>query len=176
MDRALLFGSIEYLVFLLLLLFSRGMDFLSTWIATPNLVLEANPIARRLRWKWGIPINLLLCVGFARWPLVAIIVSTTSVLVAARNFQHAWLMRSHGEDNYRHWFVERLDETPPGLFLFCLFAQTSLTGALGGVLILFSRLEQEVPLGIGMGIVGYALAVAIYTLLSLIRNRRMARY
>ena len=78
MDRALLFGSVEYLAFLLLLLFSRGMDFLSTWIATPNLILEANPIARKLRWKWGIPVNLALCLAFARWPLTAIIISTTS--------------------------------------------------------------------------------------------------
>jgi hypothetical protein len=29
--------------------------------------------------------------------------------------------------------------------------------------------------GIGMGIVGYALAVTIYTMLALWRNRRMAR-
>ncbi len=30
--------------------FSRGMDFLSTWIVTPKLQLEANPLMRRLRW------------------------------------------------------------------------------------------------------------------------------
>jgi len=27
--------------------FSRGMDFLSTWIVTPKLELEANPLMRR---------------------------------------------------------------------------------------------------------------------------------
>ena len=176
MERAVLFGSAEYLLFLSLLLFSRSMDFVSTWIATPNLILEANPIARKLRWKWGIAVNLALCLGFAHWPLTAIIISTTSVLVAARNFQHAWLMRSHGENNYRSWFVERMDETPPGLFLFCLLAQTSLTAAVGAALMFFTRFEQEVPLGIGMGIVGYALAVTFYTLLALWRNRRVARY
>jgi len=176
MDRAVLFGSAEYLIFLLLLLFSRSMDFLSTWIATPNLILEANPIARKLRWKWGIPVNLALCLGFACWPLTAIIISTTSVLVAARNFQHAWLMRTHGEHNYRHWISERLEEAPPGLFLFCLLAQTSLTAGVGAALIYFSRFEQEVSLGIGMGIVGYALAVTIYTLIAVWRNRRMSRF
>ena len=85
-------------------------------------------------------------------------------------------MRTHGEDNYRNWFTERLDETPPGLFLLCLLAQTSLVAAVGSALIFFSRFEQEVPLGIGMGIVGYAMAVMIYTLIALVRNRRMARY
>ena len=81
----------------LLLFVARGMDFLSTWVATPNLVLEGNPIAKKLGWKWGIPLNLALCVGLAFWPLPAIVISTTSVLVAARNFQSAWLMRSLGE-------------------------------------------------------------------------------
>ena len=47
---------------------------------------EWDPLARKLRWKWGIPVNVALCLAFARWPLTAIIISTTSVLVAARNF------------------------------------------------------------------------------------------
>src|SRR5437868_151658 len=120
MDRTVFFGSSEYVAFLALLLFSRGVDFLSTWVATPNLILEANPIARRLRWKWGIPVNVLFCLAVAHWPLTAIIISTTSVLVAARNFQNAWLMRSHGEDNYRTWLLERVEATSPSLFVFCL--------------------------------------------------------
>jgi hypothetical protein len=173
-DEALPFGCRLYYIYLLLLLFSRGTDFLSTWIATPNLILEANPLARRLRWRWGIPVNVLLCALFAHWPLPAIIICTTSVLVAARNFQLAWLMRSHGEENYRDWFVERLEETTPGLFIFCLFAQTLLTAAVGGVLMYFSR-DQLVPVGIGMGIVAYAVAVTVYTLVALWRNRRAAR-
>jgi hypothetical protein len=101
MGDAVPFGSRLYLIFLLLLFLSRGMDFLSTWVATPNLVLEANPIARKLGWRWGIPVNFALCVAFAWWPLPSIIISTTSLLVASRNFQSAWLMRTAGEDDYR---------------------------------------------------------------------------
>jgi len=168
------FGGEAYAIFLVLLIFSRAMDFLSTWIATPNLVLEANPIARKLGWRWGIPVNLALCFGFACWPLPALIISTTSVLVAARNFQSAWIMRAIGEDTYRLWIRERLEETPVGLFLFCLFGQTTLVAAVGGGLIWFSGLTL-VPLGIGMGLVAYAGAVAFYTLISLWRNRRRAR-
>ncbi len=178
MEDALPFGSREYVVFAALLVFARGADFLSTWIATPNLLLEANPLARKLGWKWGIPLNVLLCGTFAFFPLPAVIIATTSVLVAARNFQLAWLMRSTGEENYRDWFLDRLAETETSLFLFCLFAQTGLTAAVGGVLMYFSEWRGElqlVPLGIGMGILGYAVAVAVYTLLSLWRNRRAAR-
>lgn len=176
MEEIVPFGSKEYCAFLSVLLFARGADFLSTWIATPTLLLEANPLARKLRWKWGIAVNFVLCFLFAFWPLAAIIISTTSVLVAARNFQLAWLMRSHGEQNYRDWFVERLDETPPTLFLFCLIAQTFLTAAVGGVLMYFSGFRELVPLGIGLGIVGYAGAVMVYTLIAVYRHRAVARY
>ena len=30
------------------MVFARGMDFLSTWLVTPTLKLEANPLARRV--------------------------------------------------------------------------------------------------------------------------------
>ena len=168
------FGSAAYFVFLGLLMFSRAMDFLSTWTAPPNLLLEANPIARKLGWRWGIPVNIVLCAAFAAWPLPAVIVSTTSVLVAARNFQSAWLMRSMGEEDYRYWMTERLAQTSFGLFLFCLLGQATLISAVGGALIWFGDLLL-VPLGVGIGLVGYAAAVVLYTLISVWRKRRPTR-
>jgi len=169
------FGGRTYDLVFLLLLLSRGMDFLSTWIATPNMVLEGNPIARKLGWRYGIPLNLALCVAFAFWPLPAIVISTTSVLVAARNFQSAWLMRSLGERLYREWHVERVQETSISLYLFCLFAQTALTALVGVGVIYFSQYEREpvpVLLAIGLGIIAYAIAVAFFTLLGVVRLRR----
>lgn len=167
------FASRSYALLFLLLFVSRGMDFLSTWVATPNMVLEGNPIAKKLGWKWGILVNLALCIGLAFWPLPAIVISTTSVLVASRNFQSAWLMRSLGEQIYRDWHVERVQETSVTLYLFCLFAQTALFGGVGAAVIGFSE-WRLVPLAIGLGIVAYALAVAFYTLLGIWRLRRSA--
>ena len=111
-----------------------------------ELPLEGNPIAKKLGWKWGIPLNVALCFGFAFWPLPAIVISTTSVLVAARNFQSAWLMRSMGEQLYRDWHVERVQETSITLYLYCLFAQTALTGGVGVAVIGFSEWRLA-PLG-----------------------------
>jgi hypothetical protein len=180
MDDLVAFGSRTYAQMFLLLFISRGMDFLSTWLATPNMVLEGNPIAKKLGWKWGIPVNVGLCFGFAFWPLPAIVISTTSVLVAARNFQSAWLMRSLGEQHYRDWHVERVQETNITLYLFCLFAQTTLTAGVGGALIFLSlraqaREGEPEILAIGLGIIAYALAVAFYTLLGIIRLRRSVK-
>jgi hypothetical protein len=173
MDDLVRFGSRTWALCFLLLLVSRGLDFLSTWVATPNLVLEGNPIAKKLGWRGGIPFNLAFCFSLAFWPVSAIAVSTTSVLVAARNFQSAWLMRSMGEEHYRDWHVARIEETRITLYLFCLAGNTVLTAGVGVAVIYFSG-QLLVPFAIGLGIIAYAVAVAFYTLLAVWRLRRAA--
>jgi hypothetical protein len=145
------------------------MDFLSTWIATPNLVLEANPLAKKMGWRIGLALNAVVCVFFALWPLPAVVVITTSVLVASRNFQSAWLMRSMGEQEYRQFMSERLLQASRPLFLFCLFAQSSLLGLLGSALAWFAH--ELVPYAVGMGMVTYAFAILVYSLISVWRAR-----
>ena len=172
MDDVVPMGGQEYWVLLALLVFGRAMDFLSTWVATPNLVLEGNPLAKMLGWRWGLVVNVVLVACLARWPLSAIVVATASVLVAARNFQSAWLMRSLGEETYRAWHVERIQETPILLYLLCLAGNTLLTAGVGAGLMYFGG-WRLVPLAIGMGMVAYAVAVAFYTLLSVWRARRL---
>lgn len=167
-------ASREYFAVLALLFFARGMDILSTWVATPNLVLEGNPLAKKLGWKFWLPVNVVFCFGFALWPLPGIIISTMSILVAARNFQHAWLMRLLGEEGYRAWFIERIQETRISVYLLCLLGQTALTAVVGAGLLYFSP-PYLVPTAIGIGIVAYAITVAFYTLLSVWRLRRVVR-
>lgn len=179
MEDSVPFASLEYFIMLAILVFSRGTDFLSTWVATPHLVLEGNPIAKWLGWKWGAVVNVVLVTSLAMWPISAIVVSTASVLVAARNFQSAWLMRSMGEDAYRDWYVQRMSETRISLYLLCLAGNTLLTAAVGVALIFFSTTRDYVlivPMGIGMGIIAYAVAVIVFTLLSVWRSRRRRRY
>src|SRR4051794_6579171 len=148
------FASRVYAVLLLILLMARGMDFLSTWVATPNLVLEGNPIAKKLGWRWGALLNVVICLVFSRWPAIAIAFSTTSLLVAARNFQSAWLMRSMGEDYYRDWHVARTREARAGIYLLCLAGNTLLTALVGFALLYFGD-YQLIPCAIGMGIIAY---------------------
>ena len=172
MDEAVPFGGRAYWSYLVVLLVARGADLFSTWMATPNLVLEANPIAKALRWKWGVTVNLVACVLFAFWPLPAIMIGTTSALVAAHNFQSAWLMRASGEESYGRWRTARFEETPITVFLLCLFLQSGLVGLVGVVLVLSTGGRELIPTGIGLGIVGYALSVLVFTLVSVWRNRR----
>jgi hypothetical protein len=173
MDELVPFGSRGYCQLLMLLFFARGMDILSTYVATPNLVLEGNPIAKKLGWRWGIVLNVAISAALAFSQLSAIVVSTTSVLVAARNFQSAWLMRSLGEERYRDWHIARIQETPITLFLFCLAGNTLPIAAVGAAIILFCPEKLGlIPFAIGVGIIAYAAAVVFYTLLAVWRLRR----
>jgi len=171
MEELIPLGNRLYWFYLSLLMLSRAADFFSTWIATPNLTLEGNPIGKVLGWRGGVIVNLMVCVPLAAWPLSAITFATTSVLVAARNFQSAWLMRTLGEEGYRDWYVERLQQTSLPLYLFCLLGQSALTAGVGVVLMYFYG-GLLIPFAVGLGIVGYALAVTVYTLLSVWRVRR----
>lgn len=167
-DEFAAFGSREYWMLLAFVAFARAMDFLSTWVATPNLMLEANPIARKMGWKFGIGINVVLCFLFALWPLPAVVITTTSLLVAARNFQSAWLMRSMGEINYRSWMMERLMQAPRRLYFGCVLGQAGLYVLMGITLMYFAG-WRLVPFGVGMGLVTYAFAVGVYTTISVWR-------
>jgi hypothetical protein len=165
------FASRGYFWMLALLLFARGMDFLSTWVATPNLVLEGNPLAKKMGWKIGGLVNVVLCFVFAFWPLTAIIVITAGLLVAAHNFHSAWLMRSMGEAAYRDWFVERLARARLPLYFACLIGEIVLTGLIGAALVVCSEAES-VPFAIGCGILAFGAIVLFYTSLSVWRLRR----
>jgi hypothetical protein len=170
-DELLPFGSAVYFGYLALMLFSRGMDFFSTWVATPNLALEGNPLAKWMGWRGGIIFNLVFCGVVSIWPLPAIMVSAMSLLVAARNFQNAWMMRSMGEEAYSVFIHQRLMTTRPGLFVFCIAAQSILTGIVGiGVMVVTH--ERSIAFAIGAGIVSYAVAVFYFSLLSIWRLRR----
>lgn len=165
MEDPVPFASRDYLITLGLLVFARGMDFLSTWFATPNLELEANPLAKRLGWKWGTAFNLLLCVAVAHWTLAGLIVVTTSLLVAARNFKSAWLMRALGEVNFSLLVGDAMNRSGRRSYFICVLGETLLFGIVGGAVVATSE-WPSVPLAVGMGMVAYAVAVAFYSLLA----------
>ncbi|MBM3892612.1 MAG: hypothetical protein FJ388_26130 [Verrucomicrobia bacterium] len=153
--------GLTYWLCLLLLVAARGLDFLSTWVATPSLLLEANPIARAMGWRLGLALNALLCLVAAAMPFVAVLVSVTSVMVAARNFQAAWLARTMGEYEFRDHLREQFRRADKRLVLGCVWAQAVLYCVIGGTVV---ALAGEIMVqAIGWGIVGFGLAVAVHS-------------
>jgi hypothetical protein len=165
------FGSPAYWILFVLLLAARAADLLSTRAGSPNLVLEANPLARRMGWFWGTRFNLVLCFVLALEPSLAIILMTISLLVAARNFSAGWLMRALGETGYRHFMSDMMRRTTPRFFALCVAGETLPYLLVGAAIICFSR-HRSIPESIGVGMVAYGGTVAFYPFLSLWRNRR----
>jgi len=111
MDDFLPFPSRDYFLMLFLLLVARGMDVLSTWVATPNLLLEGNPIAKKLGWRGVGRLGMtdwLAVVGsavgaFALWslrtyPAVAISIGIAINLIATAVHGRTILLRGRRED------------------------------------------------------------------------------
>ncbi|MGB0582894.1 MAG: hypothetical protein ACPGVU_24695 [Limisphaerales bacterium] len=160
-----------YILLVLILALARGADLLSTWIASPNLALEGNPIVRWLGWRLGMLANVMLCLVVARYPLISVAAATMSILVAARNFKTAWMMRAMGEERYLAFSLNQMLLTDRRLYYFCLFAECFLFGIIGLAVACYSEVPST-PLAVGVGIVLYAVAVGFYSCLSLWRSLR----
>ncbi len=173
LEHAVPFASSAHGVLVLLVLFGRAMDLLSTWMVTPSLALEANPVARRLGWRGGVAVSCVAALVLGLLPLAAISVTTTSLLVAARNAQSAWLVRSLGEQEYRQWIAARYRSGSRATFLAGLAMNSVPFALIGAGLLVYSR-WQLVPFSVGLGLVVYALAVALYTGLTMRRVARMS--
>jgi len=74
---------LEHLLCALILL-SRLGDIGSTYLVTPKLRLEANPIVRKLGW-WFAVATLLLCLVPYYWTPAGIIILIPSLMVSAAN-------------------------------------------------------------------------------------------
>ncbi len=153
--------SAGYWLDLGLLLAARGLDFFSTWVATPSLALEANAIVRRLGWRASAVLNVVVCLVAATIPFVAVLVSVTSVMVAARNFQGAWVMRTMGEYEYRDHLRTQFRRSDPRLVLGCVWAQTALYAGVGAALVVLTR--ELFTAAVGWGIVGFGLAIGVHS-------------
>ena len=168
-DQFAALGSRQWLQFGSLVVASRALDLGSTYAGTPQLLMEGSPIARKMGWKFGIPLNLVAGLLTGCWPLLAIALATMSVLVASRNLQNAWLMRSMGEEQYRAWLCRRIASAPRWTPFACYFGESLLAGSVGGALLTWADYKL-VPCGVGIGIIIYAGAIAFFTFLELVRS------
>ncbi len=79
------------------ILLGRIGDVVSTRLATPQLLLEMNPIIRKGRWKFAWA-SLLFCGVPFLDPWIGVMFFVWSCLVAGSNFAGAWITRAIGEE------------------------------------------------------------------------------
>jgi hypothetical protein len=158
-----------------LILVGRVGDIGTTYLATPKLKLEANPIARRLGWRFAL-LTLLVClIPYYSTPL-GVMVAVPSLMVSSSNAARLWTMRALGEEKYLEFIYlaarsGKLSHAIAGLLVSQMFL------ALVALLLLLLSPDPDVYWGfwIALGILLYAFAMCLHGCLFLRRIFRAAR-
>ena len=153
-------------------LLARISDLLTTWLVSPTLKLEANPLARKFRWPFAF---LTLLVAFLAYytPEMAVAIATASFLVAGSNASRIAAARALGEEQL---FAMVLAHARTGKFwpgLLARIAPVPFYGLLAGFVFWFYPTPTSWGWFIALGIASYAAALLVHYTLSYIRFRRM---
>jgi hypothetical protein len=159
------------------LLVGRLADILSTRLATPNLRLEANPLARKLGWPfvWATLLAALLPYAEPWGSTVAVPLIVASFLVASQNLSRAWMMRALGEDEYLAFSRRVFSRARPLAVYGSIAASSSLVAGAGALLLLFYPGAGEWAHDFAIGIVLYGGALAVHQSIAARRSFRAVR-
>ena len=169
--------SDPFTLFLVATIFvSRALDFLSTWIVTPKLELEANPLMRRMRWGRMALLNLpLLALPLFHHGL-AIAMSVTSLLVAGTNLCNGALARGMGEKRQLESQLAALHRIGLGGALLMNSAGSLVICGGGAFMAFLAPAVESRPWWAAMGVVLFGLAGLVHLNIAIVRlYRRGAR-
>ena len=152
-----------------MILISRLGDIGSTYLVTPTLRLEANPILRRLGWRFAL-LTLLVCFIPYYSTAMGVIILVPSLLVTASNVSVIWLVRAVGETEYLEFVQRAVRRTTLGRALAGVLA-SSVFIALAGATLLYLAPDPQRDWGFwfACGIFAYALALVLHRSLYFIR-------
>lgn len=165
--------ALEHAIAALVLLGRLG-DIGSTYLITPNLTLEANPLVRRWRWRFALS-SLLLCAVPYFHVGAGLAIAIASLMVTASNLSRGWVARGLGEEK----MLEVLQIAASGLPKWKAMAFTT-TGAFfvalsAGVLMYHSGGPRYAAYWFGAGLLAFALGMGIHTAFHIQRIYRMKR-
>ena len=170
--REFLMGHLVHIVALATLI-SRLGDIGTTYLVSPTLRVEANPIARRLGWKYIFATAFIALIPY-RSIHGGVLVLTASFLIAALNAAEAMLARFMGEENYAALNREAIQKIPflLGLSLLCLPAIFLMMLGLM-MLLLFPESSNRWGFDMAEGTMAAAAAILIFYPIRFISERRL---
>lgn len=157
-----------------LLLISRIGDVATTYLMTPNLVLEANPMARQSGWPFAIFTLLACLLPYVSLPL-AVAALIVFLLVSASNAQKIWFARTIGEKAYFELLMDVARKSRLSHALLPITASSFFIALAGGTVLLFYPAPSEWGYWLGIGILLYAGAMLLYGCLGTIRLFSLAQ-
>jgi hypothetical protein len=162
------------LILAILILIGRIGDIGSTYLVSPGLHLESNPVMKRLRWPFAC-LTLLVC-ALPYWSIgTGIVVLVASLLVSASNSTKIWLARAMGEEEYLALLMRMAARAKPvPSLVFSLLPALFMAILALTVMYLYPNPDTDLGYYVGLGILGYALVVAIYGPTTFLRYRKAA--
>ncbi len=159
----------------LLVLVSRIGDIGTTYLATPTLALEANPIARRFGWRFALATLVVAGIPYYSREL-GVMVATMSLLVSASNASKVMAARAMGEQAYLQLSRQVVAGTGTVLGICFILLPSAFYALLGGVMLLFFP-GPEAGWGcyFAGGILAYAFAIVLWGTHRFLMLKRKAR-
>ncbi|HUC65724.1 MAG TPA: hypothetical protein VMA53_09875 [Stellaceae bacterium] len=157
-----------------LLLIARIGDVGTTFLVTPSLELEANPIMRKLGWRFALLTLAACALPYLSLP-VAVIVLIGSLFVSASNAAKIWVARAIGEKAYAALLVDAARRSKLSHALLGVAACSFFIALAGGTILLFyPRPTADWGFWLGIGVLSYAAAVCVHQTLWTMRLFRRA--
>ena len=166
------YDNIEH-VLCALLLFARLGDIVTTYLVTPRLVLEANPIVRRLGWPFAIA-TLGVCVVPYVSTNIAVGLLMGSLLVSAGNAGRIWFARAMGEQAQMDLMLTAARRSSLSHALASVWASALFLGVAGGVVALFYPTPRAWGFWLAAGVAAYGVVIAVHGTLFMVRLFRTA--
>lgn len=157
----------------LVIFVGRAGDVLSTHLVTPNMVLEANPIARRFKWP-----TFVLGFGLCAAPYIdiplGVMVAIPSLLVTASNLSRVWMARTLGEREMEALLLRTAARSSLAMALSLVWAAAFFIVLAASILVWLSP-DDDIAMYFGLGLALYGLALAIHSSFFFVRIFRRAR-
>lgn len=155
-------------------LLSRISDLLTTWLVTPKLKLEANPLARKFRWPFAF--LTLLTAFLAYWaPEVTVILTTGSFLVAASNATRIPMALTLGEESYFQLAIQHAAKGKFWTGWLARMAPVFFYTFLAIFIFFFYPTPDSWGFWIAYGVAIYCFVYALYGTTSFIKYRKLGR-
>jgi hypothetical protein len=168
-----LYNNIEH-VLCVLILVSRLADIVSTYLVSPTLKLEANPIVRKLGFRFAF-LTLLLCIIPYYHRGLALIVVVPSLLVASSNISKYWVVKTLGEEEYGRRLLIFAATSKKSRALFSVLGSAFFVTLAGLVLLLLSPHRNSWGYWFANGIIVYGIIAGLYGSLAYHRLFKQAR-
>lgn len=163
-----------------LILLGRLGDIVSTRLITPRLELEANPLVRRLGWRFALLSVLLCLVPYVVHPLLAVILVPPFLMISGSNISKVWIARALGEKRMLENSMEAARNSTFRTAASCAIVSGSFFILTGLALVYLVRLETPrtqagwIAEYFGYGIAAFGLAISLHGTFYLRRIFRMA--